>query len=135
MRFKRKKKDEDGKADALENPPSFFIRFSDIEPEVHNVSILHHIVFALDTQFSGLAHGSFRTVSKVIFIFNHFGSDESFLKVGVDNACTLRSLPASMVSPGLDFHLAGGDKRLEVEQRIGLFDESIHAAFLQSQFL
>ena len=53
----------------------------------------------------------------------------------MDNAGTLWSLPSLMVSPCLHLHLSGGDECFEVKERVSLLDESVHATFLQSQFV
>lgn len=69
-------------------------RKSDVEPEVHDVSILHYVFFAFHAQLSGFAYGGLAAILDEVFVLDNFGADESFFKVGVDNSGTLRSLPA-----------------------------------------
>lgn len=65
----------------------FFVVFSDVEPEVHYITVLHDVVFAFDREPAGVTHGSFAAEADIIVIFDDFGADETFLEVGVDDAC------------------------------------------------
>ena len=53
----------------------------------------------------------------------------------MDDTSTLRSLPALLVGPGLHLHFASGDKGFEVQQGVGLLDQTVNATLLQAQFL
>ena len=57
-----------------------------IEPEVHNVPILHHVFLAFHTQLSGFAHGGFAAVLDIILILDDLCPDESLFKIRMDNA-------------------------------------------------
>ena len=52
----------------------------------------------------------------------------------MDDTSALRSLPAFLICPGLDLHLTSGDKRLKVQQGIGLLDETVHTTLLKAEF-
>ena len=106
-----------------------------VEAEVHDVAVLYDIVLALDAHLARLADGGLRAIVDIIVVLDDLGTDEAFLKVGVDDAGTLRSLPAFLVGPRLHLHLAGGDERLEVQQGVGLLDEAVDATLLQAQLL
>ena len=113
---------------------SFILSLSlHVESEAHDVAVLHHVVLAFDAELAGLAHGGFGAVLDVVVVLDDLGADEALLEVGVDDAGTLRSLPAFVVGPGLDFHLAGGDERLEVEQAVDGLDEAVAAAVPQAE--
>ena len=79
-----------------------------VETEMHDVAILRYIVFSFDVHLAGLFAGGFLAVMDVIFVFDYFGADKSFFKVGVDDSCALGSFAAFQVGPGLDFLRAGG---------------------------
>ncbi len=64
----------------------FFVVFSDVESEVHYITVLHDVVFAFDRQAAGVADGRFAAKADVVVVFDDFGADESFLEVGVDDA-------------------------------------------------
>ena len=51
----------------------------------------------------------------------------------MDDAGTLRSLPALLVCPGLHLHFACGDEGLQVQKLIGLLDEAVHPVLLQAE--
>ena len=102
---------------------------------MHDVAVLHYIILALDRELASLAHSSLRTVLHVVVVLDYLGADEALLEVGVDDAGTLRSLPALVVCPRLHLHLAGGDECLQVEQVVSLLDETVHAALLKAQLL
>ena len=67
---------------------TFFVVFSDVESEVHYITVLHDVVFAFDRQAAGVADGRFAAKADVVVVFDDFGADESFLEVGVDDAGT-----------------------------------------------
>ena len=85
-------------------------------------------------QQAGFANGSFRTQAHIVIIFDDFGTDKALFEIRVDNAGTLRSLPALVIGPCLDLHLTSGDECFEVQQGICLLDESVYAALFQSEF-
>ena len=102
---------------------------------MHDVAVLHYIILALDRELACLTHSSLRTVLHVVVVLDYLGADEALLEVGVDDAGTLRSLPALVVCPRLHLHLAGGDECLQVEQVVSLLYETVHAALLKTQLL
>ena len=67
-----------------------------IEPEVHDVPVLHHVVLAFHRQFAGLTHGGLTTIFYIVVVLDDLGADEAFLEVGVDDAGTLRGLPGNL---------------------------------------
>ena len=51
----------------------------------------------------------------------------------MDDAGTLRGLPAFVVGPGFHLHFAGGNECFQVQQFIDSLDEAVAAALLQAQ--
>lgn len=49
----------------------------DIETEVHDVTVLHYIILALDRELASLAHSSLRAVLHVIVVLDDLGTDEA----------------------------------------------------------
>ena len=68
----------------------------------------------------------------VVVVLDDLGADETFLEVGVDDACALRCLPPAAESPCFYFHFAGGDERLQVQQGIDGLDEAVASALRQT---
>src|SRR3712207_4526139 len=97
----------------------------DIKAEVHDVSVLHDILFALDAHLAGLLDGSLGAQSDVVFVLDNLGTDESLLKVGVYDAGTLRSLAATHERPCPAFVCPCGEVGLEVEELISSTDQTI----------
>ena len=58
-----------------------------IESEVHDVAILHHVLAAFKTEFTSLFDGIFRTELNQIRVMINLGPDEPFFKIRVDLAC------------------------------------------------
>ena len=106
-----------------------------VKAEVHDVAVLHNIFFSFDAELSSLAYSSLGAILDIVFVFYDLCADESFLEVCVDYAGTLWCLPSFVVGPCLYFHFACGDECLKVKQRVGFLDKTVHAAFLQSQFV
>ena len=53
----------------------------------------------------------------------------------MDNTSTLGSLPTLLVCPGFYLHLASSNERFQVQQGIGLFNQTIDTTLFQAQFL
>ena len=58
---------------------------------MHDIAVLNDIFFSLDTHLSGFFYSRFRTVGNIILIFDDFGADKAFFKVGMDHTGALRS--------------------------------------------
>ena len=116
-----------------ESPDSSQWMFLYVEAEVHDVSVLHYVFLAFHAQFSGFAYGGFAAILDVVFVFDDFGADETFLKVCMDDTGALRSFPAFTVGPCLYFHFAGGDEGFKVQQAINGFNQSVAATFFQAE--
>ena len=86
-----------------------------IKSKVHDVTILDNIVLAFNTKFSSFTDSCFRTIFNVIVVLNNLCTDESFLKVSVDNTGTLWGFPSLMEGPSLYFHFTGSDESLEIQ--------------------
>ena len=102
---------------------------SDVEPEVHDISILHHVFFAFHAQLSGFAYGGLAAILDEVFVLDNFGTDESFFKVGMDNSGALRSFPAFLVGLCSHFHFSGGDEGFQIQQLVGRFNQAAYAGF------
>jgi hypothetical protein len=48
-----------------------------VEAEVHDVAVLHHIVFALDGQFAGFADSGLGAILQVVGILDDLGADKA----------------------------------------------------------
>ena len=57
-----------------------------IESEVHDVAILHHVLAAFKAEFTRLFDGIFRTELNQIRVMINLGPDEPFFKIRVDLA-------------------------------------------------
>lgn len=53
---------------------------SDIKAEVHDVTVLHHIFLALNSEFAGFFYRGFAAEAYIIVIFDYLGADESLSK-------------------------------------------------------
>ena len=64
---------------------------------MHNIAVFNNIILALNVQFACIAYGSLRTQLHIIIVLDNLSADKALLKVGMDNTCALRSLPALAV--------------------------------------
>jgi len=53
---------------------------------VHDVAVLHHIVFALDGQFASLADSGLGAILQVVGILDDLGTDETLLVTSISSA-------------------------------------------------
>ena len=56
---------------------------------MHDVAILHDVLFAFQTHFPGFLCAFFAFVLYVVVVGDDFGSNEAAFKVGVDHASSL----------------------------------------------
>ncbi len=78
----------------------------------------NNILLAFDSHFAGLAYGRLAAEGDVVVVFDYFGTDEAFFKVGVYDTCAARSLGTAAESPCAHFVGAGCEECLKVEQGI-----------------
>ncbi len=86
-----------------------------VETEMHYVTVLNHIVLTLHIEFAGITYGSLGAQFHVVIVLDDLGTDKALLKIGMDNTCALRCLPAFAVGPCLYLHGSGGDECLQVQ--------------------
>ena len=84
---------------------------------MHHVAVLHDVVLALKTHLTRFFRPALAAARDKIIKSDHLGSDKSALKVVVDHARGLRSLPALRDRPRAHLHLAGGKVADEAELR------------------
>ena len=99
---------------------------------MHDVSVLHDIVFSFGGQFTGSAAGSFASKLDEIGVFDHFGTNETTLKIGVNDSGTLRCFGSGFERPCAYFVTTCGEEGTEVEQGISGFDETVDTGLLQT---
>src|SRR6478609_9905366 len=75
-------------------------RSSDVEPEFHDVAVVHDVVLALEPRLAAMTGLEHRAGVDEVLERDHLGLDEALLEVGVDHAGRLRSLPALADRPG-----------------------------------
>ena len=59
---------------------------------MHDISVLHHIILALDTHLAGGAHGGLGTIRHKIVVLYDLGPDEALFKVGMYDSGGLGAL-------------------------------------------
>ena len=74
----------------------------------------------------------FRTILNIVFVFDDFGTDKAFFKVGMDDSGTLGSFPAFAVSPCFYFHFSGCDECFQIQQFVSCFNQTVDTRFFQS---
>ena len=100
---------------------------------MHDVAVLHHIVFAFDMYFSGIAACGFRPERYVVVHFDNFGFDKSFFKIAVDYSGALRSERTFSICPCSRFLGSRGEEGFEVEQFVGRAYKARHTRFFESE--
>ena len=80
-----------------------------VEPEEDNVSVLHDVILALQTDKALFFGGGHAAAGHEIVKRDDLCPDKAALKIGVYFACSLRSLSAFGDGPGADLRLTGGE--------------------------
>ena len=75
---------------------------------MHNIAVLYDIIFALNTEFAGGTARRFAAKSDEIIVFDYLRPNETALKIGMDNACTLRGFASCFERPSTHLVATGG---------------------------
>ncbi len=67
---------------------------------MHDVTVLHDIVFALKSQLAGIARACLTAASDVIVVGDGLGTNKTPLEIGMNDARGLRRLGAMRYRPG-----------------------------------
>ncbi len=106
-----------------------------VETEVHDVAILNLIILTLNSEFASLTASGLTLESHVVVIFDDLGADEALLKVGMDDACGLGSLVASVESPSADLLRTDSEESAQIENAIGSANKLSHATLFQTEIV
>src|ERR1700733_8741578 len=101
------------------------------EAEMHDVAVLHNVIFALKPHPAGVARSGFSAACHVIVVSDGLGADKATLEIGVNDASGLRRLRSAGNSPGPRLLRPGGEESDEIEQRIAGADKPIGAGLGQ----
>lgn len=94
-----------------------------VETEEGNVAVFKFVFFAFKAVFAGFAGSGGAAGGNEVIIGDYVGFDESFFKIGMDDAGTLGSFHAFAEGPGAYFLLAGGEVGGKAEEVVGGADE------------
>src|SRR5690606_33280445 len=89
---------------------------SDVEPEMHHVSLLDDVLLAFETELARLLCALLAFVGDEVLVSDDLGANEPLLEVGVDHAGGLRRRRADADGPRADFLDARGEVSLQAEQ-------------------
>src|SRR5215212_6921614 len=105
---------------------------SGIEPEMHDIAVLHGVFLALEPKLAGVARSGFAPECDVIGISDGLRADEALLEVRVDDARRLRGPRAAGDRPGAGF--LGADREVgdEAEEFIARPDHAVEAWLLEA---
>src|SRR5919202_4189037 len=106
---------------------------SDVEAEVDDVALLHHVVLAFEPEQPLLARRGVRAGAHEGVVGDDLGAYEAALDVRVDDAGGLRGARAARYGPGAHLLPARRQERHQAEQPVGAPDEFVHAARLDPQ--
>src|SRR5262245_24036707 len=104
-----------------------------VEAEMHHVAVLHDVILAFKTEFAAIAGPRFAAKRSVIVIGDGFGADESFFKIGMDDARGLRPARTFLDGPGARFLGSGGEEGNEAQKIVTGADQAIEARFFQAE--
>lgn len=95
--------------------------FANIEPIEYNIPIFHNIVLALLPILALSLDRILVPQLHIVRILHDFGTDETFLEIGVDDACGLRGLCVAADCPASDFVFSGCEEVDEIEGVVACF--------------
>src|SRR5690606_36882458 len=89
---------------------------SDVEAEVHDVTVLDDVVLAFQTPLARFLGTGFAVVLDEVVVADDLGADEALLEVGMDHARRLGGGSTDLDCPGTYFLDPGSEVGLQVEQ-------------------
>src|SRR5574338_1272265 len=105
---------------------------SDVEQEVHNVPVLHHVLLALGAHLARLLGPLLALEGDEVVEGDRLGADEAAFAIGVDHTGGLGRGVALVDGPGTDFLDAGGEVGLQTQEVVAGTDEAVKARLLQT---
>src|SRR5205823_4991935 len=87
----------------------------DVEAEMHDVAVAHHVLLAFDRELARVAALRFAAEAHEVLPPDDLRLDEALLEVGVDDAGRLRRARADHGRPRADLGLAGREEREQAE--------------------
>src|SRR5205085_881301 len=102
---------------------------SDVEPEMHHVSIRNDVIFPFHTKHTRRPRARFAFVRNVIAERDDLCANEAFLEVRVNDRRGLRRFPPALDGPRADFFRSGGKVADEPEHAVALVDHLLDSAF------
>ena len=102
-----------------------------IEAEMHDVTVLHHVLLAFHPEFSCFLYLLFGLVQKKVFTIEHLCLDEALFEVRMDDTGGLGGLVACMECPRTVFIRAGSKEGTHSQRMVGTADELVQPGFLQ----
>src|SRR5579862_6645799 len=98
---------------------------------VHDVAVLHDVVFAFEAEGAFGAGVGFGASFEKLVPANGFGADEMFFEIGVDRPGSFLRTGIGGDLPGAAFVFSGGEKRDDAEQAVRRAYEARETAFFQ----
>ena len=97
-----------------------------VKQEVHNITILHNVLLALDTDLTHITASLLGAKHNIIIILDNLGTDKTSLEIGMDNTCSLGSLHALDKCPCTALVSTSGEEGLKIEQFVRRLDKTSH---------
>src|ERR1700680_1232574 len=92
------------------------IAVSDIESNVNDIAVAHHVIATLEPLLAALPQAGVRPGSEQFLGVGHLGADESAGEIGVDAGGRVQRGLALAQIPGAHLGIAGGEERDQPEQ-------------------
>src|SRR5690349_2867350 len=102
---------------------------------MHDVAICNNISLTFYTQFTSLLTSRFRTVLYEVFIFDNFRTDKSFLKITVNNTCSLWRCESKCDGPCSYFLHSGSEIGSQIKQAVSSADQLANTRLLQTEVI
>src|SRR5207248_1929568 len=107
----------------------------DVEPEVHHVAVLHHVVLALDAHLARGLQGGLRAVLLEVVGPVDLGADEAALDVAVHLAGGLSRGGAAADGPRAALVGAGREEADEIEHPVRGANEAVARGLAEAEAL
>src|ERR1700680_829605 len=107
-------------------------RTSDVEPEVHHVAVVHHVVAPLEPLLAQLAYQHDRAGGQQVLDVHDLGADESPGEVRMDGSCSIKSGTPLAECPRANLSVTGREEREQPEQVICGSGYAVEPRFAQA---
>ena len=106
-----------------------------VKAEMHDITVLHVVILAFQTQFSSLFCAMLAPVANEVVVRDHLGADKALLEISVNFSGGLWRGGTDVRSPGTDLFYPGGEIGLQLEKLVSGANYAVQPGLVETQVI